>query len=268
MNKYIPLEECEDRVLYRINCRNLTFGVFNKENNGFIGIREKFGAKYLFTEYHFDTGAPFGTVKPYKKLGLLPNNIDALEVYPHDIDRETKRPVMFDKPKADGGKGWYFLDTGEADENIKPCQPTNKKLFDWLDKILAEYNKYIPLELCEDYAIYRLNYHLLDFGVFHDNKFIGICNDHFLTMYHIDAHGTIPPVEKIGELPKDIPFEEHLPGTIDKATGRLIEQNKRNRQWYYIDNGEACNNRPAQCDIVFNNRLKEYLQKTINAKST
>ena len=31
-----------------------------KDRSGFIGIREKFGSKYLFMEYHYETGAPFG----------------------------------------------------------------------------------------------------------------------------------------------------------------------------------------------------------------
>ena len=51
---YIPLNECKKGFLYEIHSRNLDFGVFDG-NDGFIGIREKFGKRYLFTEYHWET---------------------------------------------------------------------------------------------------------------------------------------------------------------------------------------------------------------------
>lgn len=66
--KHIRLEDCKHSYLYRIYSRNLSFGVFHKKSSGFIGIREKFGYEYLFTEYHFDTGAPYGTVHPLEEL--------------------------------------------------------------------------------------------------------------------------------------------------------------------------------------------------------
>lgn len=49
------------RGIYRIHSRNLDVGVYDG-NEGFIGIREKFGATYLFTEYAWEQGPPFGTV--------------------------------------------------------------------------------------------------------------------------------------------------------------------------------------------------------------
>lgn len=71
-NNYIPLSNCVDRGLYRIDSRNLSFGVFKKENSGFIGIRLKFNFEFLFTEYHWDTGEPFGTVKPIEYIEACP----------------------------------------------------------------------------------------------------------------------------------------------------------------------------------------------------
>lgn len=71
----IKLTECKPRHLYKISSRNLIFGVFNAENSGFVGIREKFGDEYLFTEYHWDTGSPFGTVQPTEDLGEIPENL-------------------------------------------------------------------------------------------------------------------------------------------------------------------------------------------------
>lgn len=51
----------KDGQVYRIRSRNLVIGVWRAATQGFIGIREKFGSVYLFEEYHWETGAPFGT---------------------------------------------------------------------------------------------------------------------------------------------------------------------------------------------------------------
>jgi hypothetical protein len=68
MMTYIKIDDCKNGYLYSLHSRNLTYGVYNEENKGFIGIREKFEQEYLFTEYHWDTGPPYGTVKPIKEL--------------------------------------------------------------------------------------------------------------------------------------------------------------------------------------------------------
>lgn len=132
----IHLNECEDRFAYRISSRNLSIGVFNLKTSGFIGIREKFGDQYLFTEYHYDTGAPFGTVTPKEKLIKLPDDIELCERFATK-DKITGREVSFDKPISDGGKGWYYLDTGESDEKIEPSSRSNKKLFDWIKNLIG-----------------------------------------------------------------------------------------------------------------------------------
>jgi hypothetical protein len=130
----IPLQDCEDRFAYKIYSRNLIFGVFNVKNSGFIGIREKFGEEYLFTEYHYDTGSPFGTVTPKEKLIKAPDDIELREILCTQ-DKITGREVLFDKPISEGGKGWYFEDTGESTQNIVPVSVSNKKLFDWIKNL-------------------------------------------------------------------------------------------------------------------------------------
>lgn len=64
--------------LYRIRSRNLSYGVYDG-NGGFIGIREKFGALYLFTEYDYDQGAPYGTVRVVEDLGPVPEGVEPVE---------------------------------------------------------------------------------------------------------------------------------------------------------------------------------------------
>ena len=128
--EYLPLAECKDRFLYRLNSRNLSLGVFNAKLQGFVGIRYKFD-EYLDTEYHWDTGAPHGTAYPLEELRELPDEIELKENTPTE-DSKTGRLVAFDKPVKDGGKGWYFLDTGESSQDIRPTSRTYQPLFDWL----------------------------------------------------------------------------------------------------------------------------------------
>jgi hypothetical protein len=78
---YLPIEKCEKGKIYKLNSRNLTRGVYNG-NQGFIGIRNKFGYDYLDTETHWDTeynGKPFGTAKPIQEIGVVPDWIELKE---------------------------------------------------------------------------------------------------------------------------------------------------------------------------------------------
>src|SRR5690242_8016495 len=75
-NEYISLNDCEDGFIYKIKSRNLKFGLFIKERNGFLGIRTKFNTRFLFMEYHWDADTSFGTVKPKEKLHFVPGNFD------------------------------------------------------------------------------------------------------------------------------------------------------------------------------------------------
>lgn len=69
---YITKNECLHRHVYHINSRNLRLGIYNEANGGFYGIRTKFGDKFIFCEYHWDNGPPYGTVKP---LTLIPASL-------------------------------------------------------------------------------------------------------------------------------------------------------------------------------------------------
>lgn len=72
------MTDCKERYLYRIHSRNLKLGVFHSKG-AFLGIREKFGSRYLFDEYHWDQGPPFGTVKPLQELNRVPDEVGAIE---------------------------------------------------------------------------------------------------------------------------------------------------------------------------------------------
>jgi len=92
----VPMAKCLPRRLYKIGCRNLLFGVYDGKE-GFIGIREKFGHEYLFTEYHFDQGAPHGTVYTVIDTGIdIPTGIELKETVRNDKERthSTYQPLF------------------------------------------------------------------------------------------------------------------------------------------------------------------------------
>jgi len=75
----IAINDCIKGRLYKIRARNFQLGVYDGQG-GFIGRRNKFGQWYLFTEYHYDTGAPHGTAMPMEDTGIdLPEGIEAKE---------------------------------------------------------------------------------------------------------------------------------------------------------------------------------------------
>ena len=66
----IPNDELIIGGIYSIHARNFSVGVY--DGQGMIGVREKFGAVYLFTEYMKEMPGeefrPFGTAFAYKQL--------------------------------------------------------------------------------------------------------------------------------------------------------------------------------------------------------
>jgi hypothetical protein len=136
---YIPLDKCKSRFLYRLHSRNLEIGVFDSSTNGFVGIRTKFGSRHLFTEYHYDASALCGTANATEELEPLPEGI-SLEERLGTIEEQTKRPVAFDKPKREGGRGWYYLDDNVASNEIRAVSIPNTALFEWLREKEKKYS--------------------------------------------------------------------------------------------------------------------------------
>jgi hypothetical protein len=132
-------EELKKGVVYRIRSRNLSCGVYDGRG-GFIGIRKKFGSRYLDCEYWdgrtdlAGVAEYLGTAYPQEQIAVVPEGIP-LKIHLGTEDEVTGREVAFDLPVADGGKGWYFKDTGEASDKIRPMSVTNKQLFEFLDKL-------------------------------------------------------------------------------------------------------------------------------------
>ncbi len=129
----LSLVDCKKGRLYRVRARNFNVAVFNG-TSGFIGIQYEWGYKTLFTEYHWDKGPPHGTVRAVEDTGVdCPSGIQLVERL-GVVDRKTGRPVKFDTPVANGGKGWYFEDTGESSQEIQAVGVPNNALLTWLEQ--------------------------------------------------------------------------------------------------------------------------------------
>lgn len=134
----IPLDQCKDRRLYRLNSRNLSFGVFNKSDNGFIGLRTKFGSIYAFTEYHWDTGEPFGTANPLEELPeTLPEDILLEDAMPGAWCSNCDKQVEFRK-ENEPGERWVHLENTTCKEALA-CGKLNIALETWLHKMEEKY---------------------------------------------------------------------------------------------------------------------------------
>jgi len=139
----IPMTECKDRMLYSVNARNFRLGVYHAEVNGFIGIRFKFGSTFLDTEYHWDTGAPHGTTKPFKELETLPEGILVCESLGTECSI-CKHPMEY-VHKEEPAAGIWWKHTSGDHTGQKTCEggwPTdipNEALFKWLEGMSAKY---------------------------------------------------------------------------------------------------------------------------------
>lgn len=70
---YLPMPVLLDRHAYTIFARNAYVGIWIAEVRGFLISRYKLSPDpYLFIEYHWDTGEPFGTAKPLSLIERCP----------------------------------------------------------------------------------------------------------------------------------------------------------------------------------------------------
>ena len=152
MNNYIPIDKCVNRRLYRIQSRNLTLGVFNSLTNGFFGLRKKFDSIYIFQEYHYDNGPPYGTVFPIEELvDELPSNIQMVRILGEVCENCRKKVDYVRWPE--GGEREKILSDGSVMkvpgqwEHIEEtdCQDVvadtlyNSDLDEWLHAMSVKY---------------------------------------------------------------------------------------------------------------------------------
>lgn len=119
----IPLER---GGIYEIRSRNLRVGVFDGED-GLIGIREKFGERYLFTEYRND--GPYGTVRAViRRLGTVPEDVP-LKDQLGSVCQTCRTPARWTGPP---GPAPWVCEGGC--ESPAPMAARNQALFAILDE--------------------------------------------------------------------------------------------------------------------------------------
>ncbi|HBM14765.1 MAG TPA: hypothetical protein DD381_00215 [Lentisphaeria bacterium] len=82
----IRIDDLKQGYLYLIDARNSHLGIWMSKKNSFLISRFKFGDNFLFEEDHWDTGEPYGTVKPIKELEKTPFEADRF-LYPYVPDK-------------------------------------------------------------------------------------------------------------------------------------------------------------------------------------
>jgi len=116
--------------VYRLRSRNLSHGVYDSDEpagGGFIGIREKFGTRFLDIEYDRHTSQAVGF------LGVLPEGMVASEREPGGQSSclECGKPARRTGPPAPAP--WECESGCEDVRTVAP--PMNQALFDYLDKL-------------------------------------------------------------------------------------------------------------------------------------
>ena len=99
MENYIALKDCKKGFVYLVYARNFFIGLFDGKD-GFVGIREKFGDKFLFTEYHWNNKENDGTVIPIREISEFGE-------YCHECGDDNKLFNFLKKIETEQGKELY-----------------------------------------------------------------------------------------------------------------------------------------------------------------
>ena len=133
-DSFIPLSALIPRAVYRLKSRNLLVGVWDPAKGGFIGVRQKFTSRYLFTEYHWDVSETHGTAQALELLDtVIPTDLPLVEYLP-TVCSEHASPMEFTTPILHGGDGWVHQEDGMKCGGY-PVAPLHHELFDILAPI-------------------------------------------------------------------------------------------------------------------------------------
>ncbi len=89
---YLGIEQMQAGMAYSIWARQAFTGIWLPERQGFLITRYKIHPlPYLFVEFHWDTGEPFGTAKPLRPLEICPLPLPPWSAY---SDEEQNAPLF------------------------------------------------------------------------------------------------------------------------------------------------------------------------------
>ena len=130
--------------VYRLKSHNLSCGVWDG-GKGFIGIRCKFGSRFLEREIHWDLDENYGTAQALDELGAIPESIP-LEISIGTECEQCRKPMSYVQHRESDGKpnrGEWLHDDGSprcvvsakgAKRVAGPVMISNDALFAELEK--------------------------------------------------------------------------------------------------------------------------------------
>jgi len=142
----IKLEQLQRGTVYRLQSRNLECGVWNGED-GFIGIRTKFGLRFLDMEIHWGLSKTFGTAQALETMGTIPESI-SLNISLGTECGNCHKPVNYVKRPAEqkGASGEWLHDDDDSPNCSVPFQNSKARKASPVvipnDALFAELRKY------------------------------------------------------------------------------------------------------------------------------
>jgi hypothetical protein len=127
------------RKLYRLSGKLLELGIYCKESDGFFGIRNKLGFKYLTIEHRMDTEKMLGSAFVMEELSEeLPENISLKDGW--TVCRGCKKELYYVRGvEGESLKGGWIHEEGDCQAK-EPEHHENVKLFEWLRSVCEKYN--------------------------------------------------------------------------------------------------------------------------------
>jgi len=123
------LGELQRGTVYRLQSRNLACGVWNAKD-GFIGIRTKFGGRFLDMEIHWDSSETIGTAQALEALGTIPESM-SLDISLGTECGNCHKPVKYVERHTEhkGASGDWLHDDGSPNccifvANDRTCKVT------------------------------------------------------------------------------------------------------------------------------------------------
>jgi hypothetical protein len=141
----IKLEQLQRGRVYCLQSRNLESGVWNGKD-AFIGIRTKFGLRFLNMEIHWGLSKTFGTAQALETMGTIPESI-SLDISLGTGCGNCHKPVNYVKRHAEqkGASGEWLHDGGSPNCNVPvhdktACKASRVAIPN--DALFAELRKY------------------------------------------------------------------------------------------------------------------------------
>lgn len=141
----IKLEQRQRGRVYRLQSRNLESGVWYGKD-GFVGIRTKFGRRFLDLEIHWGLSKTFGTAQALESLGTISESI-SLDISLGTECGNCHKPVNYVKRHAEqkGSSGEWLHDDGSPNCSVPVHDSTARKASPVAipnDALFAELRKY------------------------------------------------------------------------------------------------------------------------------